>query len=245
MEINDIRERVKAFNSQYKELEIQQEANIRNKQTLEYKIANLEEVLDKNSKDYEICKGAIEVLRQVSDQSVADSYEFISKQVNAALARIFPQQRKIVLEEYTRGNYPQLEIKLIVEGGKERSLKLNTGRGLTQIVSLLSILSLIVITKSRRILVMDEILSGLSALSREIVAEIMWTFTTIGFQFLVNEHGFIPKGAKVYHLVNRYGVSNVEEDYIEQNGVYLVPYKNMRNSRQIIDAVEDEEPYEI
>lgn len=221
---SELRERVKAFNDEFKQLEIQQEANIVNKQTLEYKIHHLEEILDKNSKDYEICKGAIEVLRQVSDQSVAESYEFISKQVNSALARIFPQERRIVLEEYTRGNYPQLEIKLVVEGGRERSLKLNTGRGLTQIVSLLSILSLIVITKSRRLLVMDEILSGLSAVSREIVGDIMWTFTTIGFQFLVNEHGFIPKGAKVYHLINQYGVSNVVEEYVEEEGVYLVPY---------------------
>lgn len=221
---SELRERVKAFNEEFKQLEIQQEANIVNKQTLEYKIHHLEEILDKNSKDYEICKGAIEVLRQVSDQSVAESYEFISKQVNSALARIFPQERRIVLEEYTRGNYPQLEIKLVVEGGRERSLKLNTGRGLTQIVSLLSILSLIVITKSRRLLVMDEILSGLSAVSREIVGDIMWTFTTIGFQFLVNEHGFIPKGAKVYHLINQYGVSNVVEEYVEEEGVYLVPY---------------------
>ena len=130
--------------------------------------------------------------------------------------------RHITLREYTRNNqYPQLEIELTVAGGKKRSLKADSGHGLAQIVSLLSILCLIVITESRRILVMDEIISGLSVYNREIVSEILWSFTEIGFQFIVNEHGFVPRGSKVFHLEMIGDVSHIKESYIEQEGVYL------------------------
>ena len=80
---------------------------------------------------------------------------------------------------------------------------------------------LIHITHSRKILVMDEIISGLSVHNREVVADILWQFTKVGFQFIVNEHGFVPKGSKVYHLEMVGDVSGVKESYIETQGVYL------------------------
>ena len=171
----------------------------------------------------DIATHAIEILRQVSDEAVSKAYKFLEENLNAALARMFVNTtRHITLREYTRNNqYPQLEIELTVAGGKKRSLKADSGHGLAQIVSLLSILSLIVITNSRRIMVMDEIISGLSVHNREIVTDILWTFTEIGFQFIVNEHGYVPKGSKVYHLEMVGDVSGVKETYIEQEGVYL------------------------
>lgn len=130
--------------------------------------------------------------------------------------------RKIELKESLRNNqYPQLKIILHVGNGKTRSLKNDSGHGLAQIVSLLSILSLIVITGSRRILVMDEILSGLDVHNRQVVNDILWTFTEIGFQFIVNEHGFVPENSRVYHLEMVGDVSNIKQTYIATSGVYL------------------------
>ena len=217
----DLVDRIDKFNSEVKDLEIAQEAAKKNKATLERKIGIVREELRLADEEYILYADAIEVLRQVSDQSVAESYEFITKAVNTALSRIFPQERRIELREYARGKNPQLEIVLKVENGRERSMKLNTGRGLTQIVSFLSILSIIVITKSRRVMVMDEILSGLSARSRQVIADIMWNFTEIGFQFIVNEHGFVPKGSKVYLLENEAGIGRIAHEYVEERGMYL------------------------
>ena len=72
---------------------------------------------------------------------------------------------------------------------------------------------------------MDEILSGLSDSTREIIADIMWTFTDIGFQFVVCEHGFIPKGAYVYELKNVNDTGVIDKQYYEENGVYLITNK--------------------
>lgn len=218
-----VKDRLDTFLNHVEQLEVHQKAQQKTKETLE---AEMKKILDEGKlkqADLEIVTNAISLLRIVSDNSVKESYDFITESVNLALARIFSKtQRKIRLNEFTRqGQYPQLEVILEAEDGAQRSLKLNSGHGLTQIISLLCILTLIVITKSRRILIMDEILSGLSDKSRAIVSDILWTFTEIGFQFILCEHGFVPKGSKVYELENNNGIGVVVKSYIEKKGVYL------------------------
>lgn len=214
---------IDTFVENVKRVEIAQAANIRARERLENDIQRLIEQNKENREALDIATHAIDILRQVSDEAVGKAYRFLEENLNVALARMFTNTtRKITLHEFTRnGQYPQLELVLTVAGGKERSLKADSGHGLAQIVSLLSILCLIVITNSRRILVMDEVISGLSVHNREIITDILWSFTEIGFQFIVNEHGFVPKGSKVYHLEMVGDVSHVKESYIEGNGVYL------------------------
>ena len=218
-----LKSEVTNFLNAVQQVEITQAANIRARNQLEQNIQDLISKNVDNKEALDIATHAIEILRQVSDEAVSQAYKFLEENLNAALARMFANTtRHITLREYTRNNqYPQLEIELTVAGGKKRSLKADSGHGLAQIVSLLSILSLIVITNSRRIVVMDEIISGLSVHNRKIVSDILWTFTEIGFQFIVNEHGFVPKGSKVYHLEMVGDVSHIKESYIEENGVYL------------------------
>lgn len=214
---------IDTFIENVKKVEIAQAANIRARERLENDIQRLIEQNKENREALDIATHAIDILRQVSDEAVGKAYRFLEENLNVALARMFTNTtRKITLHEFTRsGQYPQLELVLTVAGDKERSLKADSGHGLAQIVSLLSILCLIVITNSRRILVMDEVISGLSVHNREIITDILWSFTEIGFQFIVNEHGFVPKGSKVYHLEMVGDVSHVKESYIEGNGVYL------------------------
>lgn len=214
---------VNQFFKDVQQLELDQAAVIKSKQYLEKSILDLRMKIKDDKEALDIATNAIEILRKVSDEAVRQAYKFLEASLNASLERMFENTtRRISLKEYTRNNqYPQLEIELTVANGKVRSLKADSGHGLAQIVSLLSILSLIVITNSRRLLVMDEIISGLSIHNREIITDILWTFTEIGFQFVVNEHGYVPRGAKVYHLEMVGDVSHVKETYIENNGVYL------------------------
>lgn len=218
-----ITERARSFIDSAEAVEVEQRANIKTKEHLEKAIAEKVDESKLNSKDLEIVTNAIAILRQVSDDAVQQSYLFITDSINAALERIFEKTtRRIRLKEYTRaGMYPQLEVELTVENGSIRSLKDDSGHGIMQIISLLCILSLIVITGSRKILVVDEMLSGLSSRSRSIVDDILWSFTEIGFQFIISEHGYTPKGSKVYHLEMSGGVSRVIDTYIESKGTYL------------------------
>ena len=221
--IKELKEQMNSFIVAAEEIEIAQKTERRTKEKLEKEIEELVRQNIDNKAALDIATHAIEILRMVSDEAVVKAYEFLEESLDASLARMFANTtRKIHLHEYTRdGKYPQLEIELEVTGGKKRSLKADSGHGLAQIVSLLSILSLIVITNSRRLLVMDEIISGLSVHNREIVTDILWTFTEIGFQFIINDHGFVPKGSRVYHLEMVGDMSSIKETYIEENGVYL------------------------
>lgn len=223
MEVTLLRNQVNDFIQSVDSLIMEQQVSVKTKEKLEKQIVQIMENNKNNKEALDISTHAIEILRQVSDEAVEKAYKFLEKCLNTSLERMFAHTvRKIRLNEYTRGNqYPQLELELTVANGKVRSLKADSGHGLAQIVSLLSILSLIVITNSRRVLVMDEVISGLSIHNRKIITDILWTFTEIGFQFIVNEHGYIPKGSKVYHMEMVGDVSHIKDTYLEEDGVYL------------------------
>lgn len=218
------------------EVEIEQKTNIRTKEKLEAEIEEKRQISEVQRRDLEIVSNAIELLRQISDDAVKQSYTFIAENINAALERIFEKStRRIRLEESTfRGTYPQLEIKLTVENGIERSLKDDSGHGIMQIISLLCILSVIAITGNRRILVLDEALSGLSSTSREVIDEVLWSFASIGFQFVISEHGYIPRGSKVYELEASNGISRVVNEYIATDGKYLGSSRKRAASEEVL-----------
>lgn len=211
------------FIQQVEHIEISQEANKRARERLEQNIIELMKKQAQSQEALDIALNAIEILRNVSDDAVGTAYKMLEGNINNTLERMFENTtRKIRIHEYTRGNqYPQLELELTVSNGKKRSLKSDSGHGIAQIVSLLSILCLIVITKSRRLLVLDEVLSGISGTNREILDELLWSFTQIGFQFIINDHGYIVKGSKVYHLEMQGDISGIKNSYVSSKGVYL------------------------
>lgn len=241
----ELRQRAQVLLNGINRLEIQQAGVKQTQLRLEQQIEELKQKVVDDKEALDIATHAIEILRQVSDEAVSKAYGFLEKSLNSALERMFTNTtRKIRIHEYIRNNqYPQLELELDVGNGIKRSLRTDSGHGLAQIVSLLSILSLIVITGSRRILVMDEVLSGVSVHNRKIVEDILWSFTEIGFQFIINEHGFIPKGSNVFHLEMVGDVSHIKQNYIATQGVYLqggdtknYDYSNNANSRVYINS---------
>ena len=248
--MNDLLAQANEFINQVEELEIENASAAKSKQALENTINELIAANKDNREALDIATHAIEILRQVSDSAVSKAYNFLTENLNTTLARMFENTtRKIEIHEYIRQNqYPQLELILHVSNDKTRSIKSDSGHGIAQIISFLSVLCLIVITGSRRILVMDEVLSGLSVKNRQVIDEIMWSFTEIGFQFIVNEHGFIPKGSHVYHLEINGDVSSVKQDYIAEKGVYLQGETNktsstVYNNKNVDDDTDEDEDY--
>lgn len=193
--------------------------NLSNKlqiESLNKEIDKYMSLLDTTRDKLDVVMNAIAILRGIQDESVKASYKEIESRVNDVLSRVFTHSiRRIELVESTlRMKYPQLELRLIVEGGKIRSLKDDSGHGIMQIISLICLLSLIVITGGRRLVVLDEVLSGLSVDARKTVSDVLNQFTELGFQFVVNEHLFIPDNAYVYKLEVHNGVSEVVDNYL-------------------------------
>lgn len=205
------------------QLKLEQAAQEKTKETLSARFNSYKEGIKQQTDQLDVVSNAVAILTKISDETVGKSYEFIKDSLNGALARVFEKSpRQIELREYTRGGaYPQLEVVVITENGIQRSLRDDSGHGISQIISLLTILSLIVITGQRRFLVLDEMLSGLSSNAAKIVSDILWAFADIGFQFVISEHGMVVKGSQVYVLESRAGVSSIKEAYVEPVGVYL------------------------
>lgn len=218
-----LRAETEQFLNSARAIEADQAAQIKSKEALQRSLQEFHEQNKQLSEQLEIVSNAVAILNKISDDTVGASYDFIRDSINSALSRVFDKSpRQINLREYTRsGTYPQLEVEVITEGGVTRSLKDDSGHGISQIISLLCILSLIVITGQRKFLVLDEMLSGLSSNAARIVADILWAFADIGFQFVISEHGLVVQGSHVYYLESRAGISQVKEHYIEPTGVYL------------------------
>lgn len=241
MDTAQLKEQARQFIGVVEQIESQNRASEMAREQLIATINTLMENNKNNKEALDIATHAIELLTKVSDEAVGEAYGFLTESLNTALSRMFKNTtRKIKLKERMRNNqYPQLDVILFVGNGKTRSLKGNSGHGLAEIVSLLSILSLIVITGSRRILVMDEIISGVDIENRQIIDDILWTFVQIGFQFIINDHGFVPKGSHVYYLEMVGDVSGVKQDYIATNGVYLQGDSGYTEDKSTDEILED------
>jgi DNA repair exonuclease SbcCD ATPase subunit len=198
-------------------IEMRQLAKEQSKLHLEDSIKEYESKLSNAGENYQVAVNAIEVLRTLSNTSVQSSYKYMEQSINEALRRIFTDRvRQIELRETMRGNYPQLEIALHVENGVERSLKYSSGHGIAQVISLLCILSLIVFTGGRRFLVLDEVMSGMSQDTRRLFDDVLWEFSTIGFQYVIVEHDYTPKGAYVVQLESKNELSRVTKTWINE-----------------------------
>lgn len=223
MDVEQLMKKADMFIEAVDRIELENAAAIRSREQCIETISRLKDENNKNSEAYDIATHAIEILKGISNDQVHNAYQFIEGSINDALAKMFKKSsRAIKIHEYLRDDkYPQLEIELIVENGEKRSIKTGSGHGIAQIISILSILCLIVLTGARRILCIDEVLSGLSTENRMIMTDILWCFTDIGFQFLIIEHGYIPRGAKVYELELNGGIGRISDEYIAESGVYL------------------------
>ncbi len=142
---------------------------------------------------------ASSLLSAVSDNNTNTVLNFITGVINKALAEIFPYDtRRVFLEHKTHaGQYPHIIVGLETGDGIRRSLTLQSGTGLRQIVSHLFNISLLEVRKSRRLLIMDELLSGLHAESKKIIMDLMQIFAKQGFQFVMVEYGVDDVG-KIY-----------------------------------------------
>lgn len=149
------------------------------------------ENLSKLNNQYAVFLEAQQLLAVVSDNNTTAVLDYIVGVINKALNELFPYDaRRVYLEKKMfNGQHAHIIVTLVNSKGKKRDLSLQSGTGLRQVVSFLFIISLIEIRKGRRILLMDELLSGLHQDAKRIVLDIIKIFAEEGFQFVIVEYG--------------------------------------------------------
>lgn len=193
-----------------------QEQEFRKKQVerLNQLAKEVEEQAENLEKEQLLVEKALRLIIEAGDLVAEDSYRFIMRSVNSLLDKMFTDcERKIRLTQKTVGKNPTLSVEVIADG-QVRDLS-ESGHGIAQIVSLVCVICLIVLNGSRRLVVLDEVLNGVSIQNKPALSEALWAFTEIGFQFIICEHAFVPEGAKVYEVVNNGGVSSIARTYIQ------------------------------
>lgn len=166
---------------------------------------------------------AQQLLTTVSDSNTTAVLDYITGIINKTLGELFPHDsRRIFLEKTMyQGQHAHINIKLTGSNGKVRDLTLQSGTGLRQVISFLFVLSLIEIRKGRRLLLADELLSGLHPEAKRIVTDIIQIFAEEGFQFAFVEYGVNNLG-KVYLVEKPNEIATVTPmDGVYNNEVFV------------------------
>lgn len=183
------------YTKKIQELRNEYETRKKLEKVIEGYIKELEDL----NKQYVVYLEAQQLLASVSDANTNAVLDYITGVINRALGELFPyDNRRIFLEKKMfNGQHAHINVKLVTSDGKERDLSLQSGTGLRQVISFLFVVSLIEIRKGRRLLLMDELLSGLHSHAKSIIVDIMKIFAEDGFQFAMVEYG-VDNFGKLY-----------------------------------------------
>lgn len=185
----------------YSEVLVGLKRDLKDKEKLEKRVSDRKKELAKAQQDYVNLLNAQKLLSTVSDDNTEATLLFVSGVINKALAEIFKgDTRRIHLSrKLYGGNKPHIVVELENGKGEKLDMSIQSGTGLRQIVSVLFVICLIEVRKGRRLLILDERLSGLHSEAKRILSEIMNIFAEGGFQFIFVEYSLNTLG-KLYNV---------------------------------------------
>lgn len=189
--------------------------NIRTEQIIqdrlrEVHLANIEKFkLESEDKELALEKleKALKVFQKVSDERNKTAKDALETVINWALSKVFTDQSyEIKIEELPDARSGKImEVYLIdTNTGKVRSLKLQTGTALVQIISFLMMLTVIKFADASKVLILDEVFSGLE--DKEAVLMFSDILTSLakndGFQIIIVEQNSLISENQDFKRIN-------------------------------------------
>lgn len=198
--------------SKYAEVASLMKSIIKERESNKKKIKELLEYNVKNKKEVNILTDVQRVLSTISDDNLSKTLDYVTDIINKALGEIFKgDTRRVKLnKELYAGKHSHINLELITGDGHIRDISLQAGTGLRQTISFLYTLAMIEIQGGRKLLVMDELLSGVHPKAKEVLLDLMKIFAEGGFQFVMVEYGVNDFG-KMYLVEHKTGNSEVTE----------------------------------
>lgn len=175
------------------------------KKRLESRRTTLIQELKESQSLYLNMLDAQKLLSVVSDDNTYKILDFITGMVNKVLSEMFTVDTPHIAltKKLYGGSRPHINVELIDGSGNSLDMALQSGTGISQVVSFMFAICLIEIRKGRRLLIMDERLNGLHAEAKRIISEVIKIFAKGGFQFIFVEYGLNNIG-KIYNI-EKYG----------------------------------------
>lgn len=178
---------LKVSESDVQELMYAFRSDMERKNKLVARIGELSEELDALNTTIDTDKESIQVLSSVQDSVTQNTSGFVLETLNTILHKLFPGY-SCEFETSMHGNNPQLSLVLLNPDGIPHDLLYQTGNGLRRIIGFLMRMCIIEVSGKRKLMVMDETLSGLTPKSLEVVFDLMAVLALNGFQVLYIEH---------------------------------------------------------
>jgi hypothetical protein len=171
---------------------------------LEARKKSLSEELRETQSLYVNMIDAQKLLSAVSDDNTSKTLDFITGMVNKVLSEMFVSDTPHIrlTKRLFAGSKPHINVELIDGSGNSLDMALQSGTGLSQVVSFMFAICLIEIRKGRRLLIMDERLNGLHKEAKNILSKVIEIFAKGGFQFVFVEYGLNNIG-KIYNVEKR------------------------------------------
>jgi hypothetical protein len=162
---------------------------------------------EEKEKAFEILEKALKIFQKVSDERNKTAKEALETVINWALSKIFTDQSyEMKIEEYNDARSGKtMEVYLIdTNTGKSRSLKLQTGTALAQIVSFLMLLTVIKFADASKVLMLDEVFSGLEDTDAVLMfSDILTSLAkNEGFQIIIVEQNSLISDNPEFKRVN-------------------------------------------
>lgn len=146
------------------------------------------------------------LLGTVADEKANAVLDYVTGILNKTLSEIFPgDAREIALERKMHGGkHPHITVVLRTGDGVVRDMVTQSGTGLRQIVSFLYRLCLIEVTGSRKLVIIDELLSGVHKDAIVVIEDLIKIFAAGGFQFVIVDYAIATEFGLTY-LVEKPG----------------------------------------
>lgn len=155
----------------------------------------------------ELLEKSLKIFQKVSDERNKNAKDALETVINWALSKAFTEQSyEVKIKEYADGRSGKImEVYLVdMDTGNSRSLKFQTGTALSQIVSFLMMLTVIKFADASKLLILDEVFSGLE--DREAITMFSDILTSLakndGFQIILVEQNNLISDNPEFKRIN-------------------------------------------
>lgn len=218
--VNEVLSRYSEVKSKLDDVRLTQVVNERLRATHLETIARLELKKEERIQSIETLEKALMVFQNVSDERNRSAKEALEKVINWALSKVFSsdvQSYEFQIDERADGRSGRvMELSLKdLNTGHSRSLSDQSGTALAQIVSFLIILTVIKFSNTSKILVLDEVFSGLEDETMILMfSDILASLSdNEGFQIFIVEQNSLISSNEDIHRVN-VALENIEDGLI-------------------------------
>lgn len=207
--VAEVKMRYREMKSSLDAVRLEQEVNVRVRKAHLEMVDRLELTKEEKTLAFENMEKALKVFQKVSDERNKTAKDAMETVINWALSKVLNsnvQSYEFKIDERAdarSGRVMELYLNDL-NTGHSRSLSDQSGTALAQIVSFLMILTVIKFSNSSKILILDEVFSGLE--DTEMVMMFSDILTSLarndGFQIFIVEQNSLISSNEDFHIVN-------------------------------------------